>query len=193
MAYKSKYYDPVKAHEYYLKHRTLKGRKKGSTADLNDTGKVAAEEVKERLQAELKAALKKVKKGNTEARKKLRELYKQKYLDELEEIRKDNTMVKPPKEKKQKKAKAASSKGSKGSSKGSSGSKSQKSEKQETKEKPKTEEEKILDIVKQLKEKLSVMSDEQKAQAKELIKSLIEKYKKMVLGDGEEDTEKAET
>lgn len=28
MAYASKYYDPVKAHEYYMKHRKLKGRKK---------------------------------------------------------------------------------------------------------------------------------------------------------------------
>lgn len=27
--YASKYYDPVKAHEYYMKHRKLKGRKKG--------------------------------------------------------------------------------------------------------------------------------------------------------------------
>lgn len=30
MKYRSKYYDPVKAHEYYLKRRKLKGRKKKS-------------------------------------------------------------------------------------------------------------------------------------------------------------------
>ena len=79
MAYKSKYYDPVKAHEYYEKHKQLKGRtKKTSIADLSDAGKVAAKEVKEQLQAELKAALKKVKKGNTAERKRLRELYQQK-------------------------------------------------------------------------------------------------------------------
>ena len=34
--YASEYYDPVKAHEYYMKHRQLKGRSKGS---LTDKGK----------------------------------------------------------------------------------------------------------------------------------------------------------
>lgn len=47
--YASEYYDPVKAHEYYMQHRKLKGR---STAKLNDTGKEAAEYVKSQLQAE---------------------------------------------------------------------------------------------------------------------------------------------
>lgn len=32
MAYASKYYDPQKAHEYYMRTRKLKGRKKGSAA-----------------------------------------------------------------------------------------------------------------------------------------------------------------
>ena len=36
MHYASEYYDPVKAHEYYMKHRQLKGRSKGS---LTDKGK----------------------------------------------------------------------------------------------------------------------------------------------------------
>ena len=37
MAYASKYYDPKKAHEYYLKRRKLKGRKKAtSIADLSE-------------------------------------------------------------------------------------------------------------------------------------------------------------
>lgn len=30
--YASKYYDPAKAHEYYMKHRKLKGRKKKNTS-----------------------------------------------------------------------------------------------------------------------------------------------------------------
>ena len=34
MAYSSKYYDPQKAHEYYMKHRNLKGRR-----TLNEKGK----------------------------------------------------------------------------------------------------------------------------------------------------------
>lgn len=190
MAYKSKYYNPEKAHEYYMKHRQLKGRKKKtSTADLSEAGKIAAKEVKEQLQAELKAALKKVKRGNTAERKRLRELYNAKYEAELEEIRKDASMVKAPKQKKEKQPKAAkSSGGSKGSSKSnskSSGSSKASKRKAETKveEKPKTESEKILDAVNQIKEKLAIMTDEQKAQAKILIESLIEQYKKKLLAE----------
>ena len=48
--YASPYYDPVKAHEYYMKNRELKGRK--STAELNDEGKAAAEYVKKQLDTE---------------------------------------------------------------------------------------------------------------------------------------------
>lgn len=51
--YASPYYDPVKAHEYYIKHRELKGR--NSTAGLNDEGKAAASYVKEQLTTERKA------------------------------------------------------------------------------------------------------------------------------------------
>lgn len=51
--YASPYYDPVKAHEYYMKHRELKGRT--STAGLNDEGKAAASYVKEQLTTERKA------------------------------------------------------------------------------------------------------------------------------------------
>ena len=55
MAYASKYYDPVKAHEYYMKHRQLRGRK--STTGLNSTGKEAAKFVKDKLQEERKAKM----------------------------------------------------------------------------------------------------------------------------------------
>lgn len=48
--YASPYYDPVKAHEYYMRTRQLKGRK--STARLNDAGKEAAQYVKEQLRTE---------------------------------------------------------------------------------------------------------------------------------------------
>lgn len=204
MAYKSKYYDPVKAHEYYMKHRKLKGRKKKtSIADLSEAGKIAAKEVKEQLQAELKAALKKVKKGNTAERKRLRELYQQKYEAELDEIRKDPTMLKAPKQKKEKQPKAAKSSGGARSSKSSSRSSSKSSSKSsgtskkskattttpasdtrtEVVETPKTELEKILNTVNQIKDKLDVMTDEQKAQAKILIESLIEQYKKKLLAE----------
>lgn len=200
MAYKSKYYDPVKAHEYYMKHRKLKGqKKKTSIADLSEAGKIAAKEVKEQLQAELKAALKKVKRGNTAERKRLRELYQQKYEAELDEIRKDPTMLKAPKQKKEKQPKAAKSSGGTRSSKSSSRSSSKSSGTSKTSqattttpasdtatevvEAPKTESEKILDTVNQIKDKLDVMTDEQKAQAKILIESLIERYKKKLLAE----------
>lgn len=50
--YASPYYDPVKAHECYMKTRELKGRK--STAGLNDEGKGAATYVKGQIQGERK-------------------------------------------------------------------------------------------------------------------------------------------
>ena len=51
--YASPYYDPVKAHEYYMRTRELKGRK--STSTLNDEGKAMAEYVKNQLDTERKS------------------------------------------------------------------------------------------------------------------------------------------
>lgn len=51
-AYASPYYDPVKAHEYYMRTRELKGRH--STSGLNDKGREAASYVKNRLSTERK-------------------------------------------------------------------------------------------------------------------------------------------
>ena len=51
--YASPYYDPAKAHEYYMRNRELKERK--STAKLNDEGKNAAKYVKEQLTKERKS------------------------------------------------------------------------------------------------------------------------------------------
>lgn len=190
MAYKSKYYDPQKAHEYYEKHKKLKGRKKKtSIADLSDAGKVAAKEVKEQLQAELKAALKKVKRGNTAERKRLRELFQKKYEAELEEIRKDTSMVKAPKQKKEKQPKQKKEKQPKQakqrtakSNSGGSNSKSSKASAQ-AKAKPQTESEKILDVVNRLKAKMATMDDRKKEAAKEIITKLIEQYKKKKLAE----------
>ena len=50
--YASPYYDPQKAHEYYMQNRELKSRR--STAKLNENGKNAAAYVKEQLTAERK-------------------------------------------------------------------------------------------------------------------------------------------
>ena len=51
--YASPYYDPVKAHEYYMQHRVLKGRR--TTGSLNDDGKEAWAYTKEQIGAEKKA------------------------------------------------------------------------------------------------------------------------------------------
>lgn len=53
--YASPYYDPVKAHEYYMKNRELKGENSRSlTAGLNDEGKAVAKYVKNQLDTERK-------------------------------------------------------------------------------------------------------------------------------------------
>lgn len=53
--YASPYYDPVKAHEYYMKNRELKGENsRSSTAGLNDEGKAVAKYVKNQLDTERK-------------------------------------------------------------------------------------------------------------------------------------------
>ncbi|MBO7451380.1 MAG: hypothetical protein J6U54_13530 [Clostridiales bacterium] len=54
--YASKYYDPVKAHQYYEEHKQLKGnRRSTSTASLNEKGKKAALYVKKQIDEEHKA------------------------------------------------------------------------------------------------------------------------------------------
>ena len=69
--YASPYYDPVKAHEYYIKHRELKGR--ASTAGLNDEGKAAASYVKEQLTTERKSKVEANKEDTTNQIDKFRE------------------------------------------------------------------------------------------------------------------------
>lgn len=56
--YASKYYDPVKAHEYYMRTRQLKGRDtKGKT--LNDEGKKAKTYITKKVREERDSVLKK--------------------------------------------------------------------------------------------------------------------------------------
>lgn len=89
MAYASKYYDPVKAHEYYMQHRQLKGRKKSKLSDaelvekrrkttygLNDKGKAVAKQVKESIMSEKKQVLKQISENLKIAIKQLREMMK---------------------------------------------------------------------------------------------------------------------
>lgn len=55
MHYASPYYDPVKAHEYYMKNRELKGR---PTSALNDDGKKIWAYAKNSISSEKKARIK---------------------------------------------------------------------------------------------------------------------------------------
>lgn len=57
MAYASKYYDPVKAHEYYERTKQLKGRT--STKNLSNEGKSALSYVKKSINDQKKSDLKK--------------------------------------------------------------------------------------------------------------------------------------
>lgn len=68
--YASPYYDPVKAHEYYMRTRELKGRT--STAGLNDEGKAAARYVKDQLTTERKSKVEANKEATTNQIDKLR-------------------------------------------------------------------------------------------------------------------------
>lgn len=63
MAYASKYYDPVKAHNYYMEHRKLKGRRR----TLNDTGKEALSYVKQQLKEQRDKELEAAKKMKEQA------------------------------------------------------------------------------------------------------------------------------
>lgn len=72
MAYKSKYYDPKKAHEYYLKHRKLKGRKKKSKSKAKKLS--------------FSATVKKLENALNETNKKLAAVEKQKLKNEKKEL-----------------------------------------------------------------------------------------------------------
>ena len=127
-------YDAAKAHEYYenyTKKGKKKGRKKGkkktsakttriiglTTAGLNDAGKMEVALVKEKLQAEMNAALKGAK--NQAEKDAIRKEYQNKALQEIRNIRSKSEFAKE---------KTTSSKGSSkaagGSSKSNGGSKS---------------------------------------------------------------------
>lgn len=70
--YASPYYDPVKAHEYYMKNRKLKGRK------LNDEGEAVATVVKEKLNEERDSKIKSHKEQTTTKIENLRKQNKSK-------------------------------------------------------------------------------------------------------------------
>lgn len=173
-----------------------------SSGGLNSDGAIEAALVKDRIKKEMNEALKNAK---TDAeRDDIKRAYSKKANAEIEKLKHDPKFAKvtQKKEKKQKapkspkvsSSKGSSSKGSssKGTSSKSTSSKSStsaktstsavKTDQAKTEEQPKTESERTLDTIKDLQAKLDTMTEEQKELAKELISSLIDEYKKKLLG-----------
>lgn len=94
-AYSSKYYDPVKAHEYYEEHKTLKGYEnryggsRASTKGLNEKGREVAKIVKEKITANKKAANETLKEQADSDKDKNRAEHKQK-ISEMSSSLKDS-------------------------------------------------------------------------------------------------------
>ena len=86
MAYASPYYDPVKAHEYYMKHRHLKGNR--STKGMSDEQKETLRYGKEQLYQEHKQRLSKITTDANEKRKALDEEHKE-WKDEMREWKRE--------------------------------------------------------------------------------------------------------
>lgn len=69
--YASKYYDPVKAHEYYMRNRELKGRR--STSKLSDEGKKVWQYTKQQITEEKKSKVEAEKEAKNQKSEELRE------------------------------------------------------------------------------------------------------------------------
>lgn len=80
--YASKYYDPVKAHEYYMRTRQLKGRKKGKK--LTEKQRTAIKVVKENIREERKSRITAHRDTMNAEIKKLR-VFMKAYLDDKKE------------------------------------------------------------------------------------------------------------
>ncbi|MBO4703968.1 MAG: phage portal protein [Bacilli bacterium] len=94
-AYSSKYYDPVKAHEYYEEHKTLKGYEnryggsRASTKGLNEKGREVAKIVKEKITANRKSANETLREQANSEKDRNRAEHKQKVTD-MSSTLKDN-------------------------------------------------------------------------------------------------------
>lgn len=87
--YASKYYDPVKAHEYYMRTRELKGRR--SSSKLSDEGKEAWAYTKEQITTSKKAdaeALKAEKEKKIAALRADSEKTKERIMERLADLKK---------------------------------------------------------------------------------------------------------
>lgn len=95
-------YDPVKAHEYYEKHKKLKGRKKGqSTKSLSKEQKQQFTEAKAYLSAQKSEANKKSKEQINQAKKKQQETLTKQAQAKIESLRKSIQHLTPEQKRKQ--------------------------------------------------------------------------------------------
>lgn len=187
-------YDKQKAHGYYMQYRKKglkKGRTKGTgkkktgakvkktnllgqtTSGLNDSGRIQAALVKEKMTAEMNAALAKA--TTQEEKDAIRVEYSQKAQEQIASLKND------PKYAQAKKESAKGSKGSTGkkssggssSSKSSGGNSSTDTTREEKKKKRKAKIQKIKETVQGLEKALSDLPETQKANTREIIKNLL--------------------
>ena len=180
-------YDPIAAHEYYIKYRKkglLKGRKKGkkknitskkrgrksstkkqnliglSTGGLNDSGKMQWAMAKESLTTQMNADLAKAK--TDQEKQQIRHAYQNKALQELQKIKSDPSAAKQ----KATSSKSKSSSGSRSSSKSGSSRSSSKKESSSSSaqtEKLKTQVQEMSNTINELSQKIETLSQEKKA------------------------------
>lgn len=194
-------YDPVKAHEYYIKYRKKglkKGRKKGSSKTktgsttflgvssqgFNDEGRIQAALIKEKLKKEMIEALKKA--TTDEEKEKIRVEYSRKAAQQLAALRSDPKYAKPKAAKKT----TGNSRSSSGSSRAKSSASGQKTEEATSTKKapevitpaalnevtPETVT-KIGEFADRLKSMAKNLTPEQKASVQKTVQSLIDKLK----------------
>lgn len=193
-------YDKQKAHEYYMQYRKRglkKGRKKGTgkkgaktkktsllgqtTSGLNDSGRIQAALVKEKMTAEMNAALAKA--TTQEEKDAIRVEYSQKAQEQIASLKND------PKYAQAKKESAKGSKGSTGkkssggslsSKSSSSGNDSEKKAAEKKKNNAKKRKAKIAKIraqVEGLKSRIDAMPESQKKLVKSSLDSLLSQIK----------------
>lgn len=192
-------YDPVKAHEYYIKYRKkklLKGRKKGkaktktkkqkkaptvsmlgvSSSGLNSDGAIEASVIKERLKKEMNEALQKA--SSEEEKLEIRKQYSKQANEEIAKLQSDPKYAKEKKTK-EKTTKEKSSKSTKNQSSTSTTASAKATSDADAMETLKV----VRDIGKQVNDiyaKMATMSPEEKAEARENVKAMIEELRKRI-------------
>lgn len=187
-------YDPVKAHEYYLKYKKKglkKGRKKGkkaaqtsllgvSASGLNSDGAIEAAAIKARVKKEMNAALAKAK--TDEEKLAIRKEYAKKANAEIAKLKADPRYANTKAAKASKGGSKSSAGGSKssGTSKGSTSGSKTKTAKVSQQEVARQMTIKINAMMSELEDKLAKMPEEQKAKVRDTIRGQIDMLKEML-------------